>query len=100
MRAFTTVSLRTRPTTGRSSRPSMVRMQKRPSAQVARFRCHCTREQGDLAVESFYRVDSNLGVPLSTDLVSLLLGEGSFVPITNIDLGICRTQAFRSPRTS
>jgi hypothetical protein len=78
----------------------MVRMQKRPSAQVARFRCHCTREQGDLAVESFYRVDSNLGVPLSTDLVSLLLGEGSFVPITNIDLGICRTQAFRSPRTS
>lgn len=45
---------------------------------------------GGLAVENFYHVDSNVGVPLSTDLMSPFLGEGSFIPISNIDLGILR----------
>jgi hypothetical protein len=43
---------------------------------------------GSLAVESFYHVDSNVGVPLPADLMSPFLGEGSFIPISSIDLGI------------
>jgi hypothetical protein len=43
---------------------------------------------GSLVVESFYHVNSNKGVPLSSDLMSHFPGEGTFIPISNIDLGI------------
>ncbi len=91
---FSTVSFRTRRSTGRSLATFTG-----PAAEAAYGAAIGAGGpvpvplyvgSSNLAVESFYHLDSNLGIPLLTDLMSPFVGSGSFVPISDIDLAILR----------
>jgi hypothetical protein len=45
---------------------------------------------GSLDVENFYHVNGDLSGPLATDLMSPFLSPGTYIPISNIDLGILK----------